>query len=162
MANQREKWNRMFKELESFIDTQGHGAVPARYTQNPGLGYWSWNQRYKRKKGTLDKKLISKLTKAGFDWDMNLGVTTEEKVIRVIDGDTFNTEQRMKSVRLEGVDTPEKKEKGWAEAKQALTNLILNKKVIIFTKARDVYSRYIAQVNLSSKSVNKIMKNSPK
>ena len=89
---------------------------------------------------------------------MNLGATSTERVIRVIDGDTFNTEQRMKSVRLERVDTPEKGKEGWAEAKQALTDLILNKKVIIFIKARDVYARYIAQVKVGNISVNSYMR----
>ena len=85
-------------------------------------------------------------------------VISTERVIRVIDGDTFQTEQRMKSVRLERVDTPEKGKKGWAEAKKALTDLILNKKVIVFIKARDVYSRYIAQVKVGNISVNSHMK----
>ena len=85
-------------------------------------------------------------------------VISTERVIRVIDGDTFQTEQRMKSVRLERVDTPEKGKKGWAEAKKALTDLILNKKVVIFTKARDIYSRYIAQVKVGKISVNTEMR----
>ena len=71
---------------------------------------------------------------------------TKEHVTEVIDGDTFRTGESPNAVRLEGVDTPESNEWGYAAAKNALTQLILHREVEIETKARDVYGRRVAQV----------------
>ena len=73
-------------------------------------------------------------------------VTTREPVTAVIDGDTFRTSESGTSIRLEGVDTPETYEPGYEGAKNALTSLILHREVEIDTKARDIYSRRVAQV----------------
>ena len=82
----------------------------------------------------------------------------KERVTRVIDGDTFETDRRKNPVRLANVDTPEKGEKGYGDAKRALQNLIQGEEVIIDTKARDTYARSVANVKLGRKSVNKEMK----
>ena len=82
----------------------------------------------------------------------------KEKVITVIDGDTFMTDKRKHPVRLASVDTPEKGEKGYGEAKKALKNLIGGEEVIIDTRARDKFNRSVAYVKLGIKSVNKAMK----
>ena len=82
----------------------------------------------------------------------------KEKVTKVIDGDTFLTNRRKHPVRLEGVDTPEKREPGYKEAKQELKEMIQDKEVTVETVARDVYGRPIAKVKLGSQSVNKAMK----
>lgn len=82
----------------------------------------------------------------------------KEKVTRVIDGDTFETESRKRPVRLANVDTPETGTPGAAEAKAALTTMILAKEVLIDTKARDSYNRAVANVKVGGKSVNKAMK----
>jgi len=82
----------------------------------------------------------------------------KEKVIRVIDGDTFKTSSRKNSVRLASVDTPEKKQRGYNKAKQALSKMIQGQTVSIDTKARDKYGRAVANVKLGSKSVNNAMK----
>ena len=75
-----------------------------------------------------------------------MATATKERVTEVIDGDTFRTGGPQSSVRLEGVDTPEKHEPGYAEAQNALTGLILHRDVTIETKAYDYYGRRVAQV----------------
>lgn len=82
----------------------------------------------------------------------------KEKVVKVFDGDTFQTNKRKNPVRLAGVDTPEKRQPGYSEAKKALEELVKNKEVAIDTKARDRYGRSVANVKIGRKSVNKEMK----
>ena len=82
----------------------------------------------------------------------------KEKVIKIIDGDTFMTDKRKNPIRLADVDTPEKRQPGYQDAKKELQNLILGQEVSIDTVARDKYSRSVANVKLGPKSVNKAMK----
>ena len=82
----------------------------------------------------------------------------KEKVTKIIDGDTFMTDKRKNPVRLADVDTPEKRQPGYQDAKQELKNLIAGQEVSIDTVARDKYGRSVANVKLGSKSVNKTMK----
>ena len=82
----------------------------------------------------------------------------KETVTKVIDGDTFETDRRTNPVRLANVDTPEKGEKGYGDAKNALRKLIQGKEVSIDTKARDKYRRSVANVKVGRESVNKKMK----
>ncbi len=82
----------------------------------------------------------------------------KEKVTKVIDGDTFMTDKRKHPVRLANVDTPEKGEKGYGEAKKALQNLIGGEEVTIDTQARDKYNRSVAKVKIGTKSVNNAIK----
>jgi len=82
----------------------------------------------------------------------------KEKVTKIIDGDTFLTNRRKHPVRLANVDTPEKRQPGYQDAKKALSDMILNKEVTIDTKARDKYKRSVGNVKLGRRSVNKRMK----
>jgi endonuclease YncB( thermonuclease family) len=82
----------------------------------------------------------------------------KERVTRVIDGDTFETARRKHSVRLAGVDTPEKGQPGHAAARNALSQLIDGKTVEIDTQARDSYGRSVANVKVDRRSVNRAMK----
>ena len=82
----------------------------------------------------------------------------KEKVTKIIDGDTFLTDKRKNPVRLADVDTPEKRQPGYQDAKKALQNLIAGQEVTIDTVARDKYRRSVANVKLGTKSVNKAMK----
>ncbi len=82
----------------------------------------------------------------------------KERVTRVIDGDTFETASRKHPVRLAGVDTPDKREPGYGEAKRALERAILGQEVVIDTKARDKHGRSVADVRVGRESVNKMMK----
>ncbi len=75
-------------------------------------------------------------------------------VERVIDGDTIETD--MGIVRMLGMNTPEKKERYYSEAKEFLEKGILNKKVeLVFGKnKKDRYNRTLAYVFLNGKNVN--------
>ncbi len=81
----------------------------------------------------------------------------KEKVTKIIDGDTFLTNRRKHPVRLANVDTPEKRQPGYQDAKKALSDMILKKDVTIDTKAIDKYKRSVANVKLGRRSVNKRM-----
>ena len=83
----------------------------------------------------------------------------KERVTRVIDGDTFQTNSRKIPVRLANVNAPEKNKPGGKAATEALKKLILGKEVTVDTKARDKYRRAIANVKARGKSVNKAMNN---
>ncbi len=82
-------------------------------------------------------------------------MSRKEKVTKVIDGDTFITDKRKNPVRLADVDTPEKRQPGYQDAKQELENLIAGQEVSIDTIARDKYGRSIAKVKVGTRSVNK-------
>ena len=78
-------------------------------------------------------------------------------VKEVIDGDTFETTYNV--IRLENVDAPELREPGGPAAKQKLSDLIANKAIIYEEKARDKYSRIVAQVMVNGINVNDAMNN---
>jgi len=82
----------------------------------------------------------------------------KEKVTKVFDGDTFLTTVRKKPVRLNDVNTPEKREQGYQDAKKALEKLIGNKEVTIDTITRDKWGRPIANVKRGNQSVNRATK----
>ena len=63
------------------------------------------------------------------------------QALYITDGDTFQTESRKRPVRLANVDAPETGTPGAAEAKAALTRMILGEEVLIDTKARDTYNQ---------------------
>lgn len=76
-------------------------------------------------------------------------------VERVIDGDTFVIENKT-SVRLLGINTPEKGELYYSEAKEFLENLTLNKTTKLeFGKDRyDKYQRILAYVYDNKNNIN--------
>jgi len=80
--------------------------------------------------------------------------TAQAKVERIIDGDTFKTGNE--TIRMLGINTPEKKEKYYLEAKNFLENEIANKTVNLeFGKERkDLYGRTLAYAFLGNKNVN--------
>jgi len=82
----------------------------------------------------------------------------KERVTEVFDGDTFLTSVRKKPVRLNDVNTPEKRQQGYQDAKKALEKLIGNKEVTVDTLCRDKWGRPIADVKLGNQSVNRAMK----
>lgn len=85
-------------------------------------------------------------------------MSRKEKVIRVIDGDTFETASRKKPVRLANVNAPEKGQRGSAKATEALRKMIEGEEVRIETVGRDKYGRAVAKVYKGRESVNKKMK----
>ncbi len=84
-----------------------------------------------------------------------------EKVIRVIDGDTFEIQGGIK-VRLIGVDTPEMKNKNKTidcfaqEAKQKMEKLLTNQEVVLEkdVSETDRYGRLLRYVYLEDKMIN--------
>jgi len=84
-------------------------------------------------------------------------MSRREKVTKVIDGDTFKTASRKRSIRLANVDAPEKGKPGSVKATAALRKMIGGKNVRIKTVCRDKYGRAIANVYDGRTSVNKRM-----
>ena len=81
-------------------------------------------------------------------------MTTNVRVARVIDGDTFETANG-EIVHLEGYDAPETGPKGGAGATQVLHNLFEGKFVSVVVVTKDIYDRFIAKVTLNGVSTNK-------
>jgi len=83
------------------------------------------------------------------------------QVTEIIDGDTFAVNRTYKDInviRLSGVDTPEKGELGYDEAKNYLASLIFMKTVTIEPVSIGPFHRIIANVYLDNISINKKMK----
>ncbi|MEK6855939.1 MAG: thermonuclease family protein [Nanoarchaeota archaeon] len=78
--------------------------------------------------------------------------------IRVIDGDTFQIKNNS-TIRLLCIDTPEKGEEGYEEAKQFLESLVLDREVILERDVsdRDAYGRLLRYVYINETFVNKEM-----
>jgi len=85
----------------------------------------------------------------------NEQVDTENFVIRVIDGDTFELASG-EIVRLLCVDTPEENQSGYEEAKQFLSELILNKKIRLEKNIseKDKYGRLLRYVYVNQTNEN--------
>ena len=81
------------------------------------------------------------------------------KVVKVNDGDTItimmNGEKQ--KIRLYGIDTPEINQSFGTEAKQFLSDQILNRDVEIEVKDTDRYKRLVAIVYLNDKSMNELL-----
>lgn len=82
------------------------------------------------------------------------------KVIKIADGDTFTMlfdngfEVR---VRLNGIDSPEKKQAFSKRAKQALSDMIFSKNVRVYYSSKDRYGRVLGEVVVDSLNVNQEM-----
>lgn len=79
-----------------------------------------------------------------------------DRVIKIIDGDTFKLSNKQ-TVRLASIDAPELDNCYGPEAKQALSDLILNKKVILLEPYSDQYHRLIAVVISDGQIINDTM-----
>ncbi len=75
------------------------------------------------------------------------------KVIDVIDGDTFVTEEKMR-VRLMSVDAPELDRCGGQEAKKGLEKLLNNKQVVLKEAVADKFGRLVALVYVDNFLIN--------
>ncbi len=84
--------------------------------------------------------------------------TDKAYVSRVIDGDTIVLSTG-EHIRVIGENTPEKKEKGFKEAKKRLEELVLNKEVELEAEKRDKdkYGRLLRDVYINGKLVSEIM-----
>lgn len=83
-------------------------------------------------------------------------IHSQNKVVRVVDGDTFQLASG-KRVRLMGVDGPEFDNCGGSEAKTRLTELVKNKEVELREFVTEAYGRSLALVYVDDKLVNKII-----
>ncbi len=79
-----------------------------------------------------------------------------EKVIEVIDGDTFKISNK-ETIRLFNIDAPEMGYCFSEEAKDALSEKILGKKVILKSPKTDYYRRVQAYVYVNGEFVNEYM-----
>lgn len=79
------------------------------------------------------------------------------KVVYVVDGDTVDVEIDLgfdnttkKRLRLYGIDTPERGQAGYNEAKQYVTDQVLGKEFMIstFKDKQEKYGRYLATIHL--------------
>jgi endonuclease YncB( thermonuclease family) len=80
-------------------------------------------------------------------------------VTRIVDGDTIGTSDG-NTIRLIGIDTPEKGECGYKEAARVLSDLVLNKSVLLTPGAKtdtDRYGRLLRYVEYDSVDVNAYM-----
>ena len=85
-------------------------------------------------------------------------MSIKERVTRVIDGDTFMTDKRKRTVLLTNIDMPEKGERGAVAATRQLTAMIAGKEVTVMPVARDRYGRTVAKVTVEGRSVERAMK----
>lgn len=68
------------------------------------------------------------------------------KIKKIIDGDTFQ-DSRNRFYRLAGVDAPEKKERGYNKAKEALQTMIGGEKLIV-KQVGESYGRKVVEARI--------------
>lgn len=83
----------------------------------------------------------------------NSSQKNSNKVIKVVDGDTFQLESG-KRVRLMGVDSPEYDNCGGQEAKKFLSDLILGQNVRLTEETTEAYGRSLAVVSIGDAFIN--------
>jgi endonuclease YncB( thermonuclease family) len=86
----------------------------------------------------------------------NLPYFKGEKVVEIIDGDTFFIENHQR-IRLFGINAPELSYCMGKDAKQALSSLILGKRVRLRNPVADRYGRIMALVYQDGTFVNDVM-----
>lgn len=75
------------------------------------------------------------------------------KVQRVIDGDTLVLENNV-TVRLFGINTPERNEKYYSDAKEFLEELVLNQTIFLESFGKDRYYRELGIIFLGRENIN--------
>lgn len=83
-------------------------------------------------------------------------VEPTEKVLEIVDGDTFFIGNHQ-SIRLKGLNAPELENCYGPESQKALENLILNKQVLIKEPVVDPFKRILAIAYIDGKSVNEYL-----
>ena len=83
------------------------------------------------------------------------------QVVGVVDGDTITVfdlkTKRQITIRLAGIDAPEKKQDYGAASKQKLSDLIFEKKVTVVIYKEDRYGRSIGVILLDGRDINLLM-----
>ena len=76
--------------------------------------------------------------------------TLKGRAVRIADGDTFtllvNGNEQV-TIRIDGIDAPEKKQDFGNRAKQYLSDMIWNKELIVKFSKKDRYGRSIGKVS---------------
>jgi endonuclease YncB( thermonuclease family) len=110
------------------------------------------------KKKTGNRKLIAAATMAivAGTAAVALPYYIGEKVVKVFDGDSFQIGLKQ-TIRLNRVNAPEMGLCFGQEAKEALSKMILNKKVVLREPITDMYGRIRALVYVNSVNVNTYM-----
>jgi micrococcal nuclease len=80
----------------------------------------------------------------------------QAKVIRVVDGDTLEIQQKMRTqrVRIWGIDTPEGDQRYGAQASHFTRSQLLGKEVWVARKGIDKYGRLVAVVTIDSLNIS--------
>ena len=115
----------------------------------------------KKKKTSVKRKLAAVaagvvLLVAGSISVAKREINPGEKVVAVIDGDSFKI-SRDQTIRLSSLDAPEEKYCSGEEAKDALTNKISGKTVILKELKTDRYGRVMAVVYSNGENINEYM-----
>ena len=78
------------------------------------------------------------------------------KVVAIADGDTCTVlyEKKQYKIRLEHIDTPEKKQAFGQDAKKALSDLIFGKLVMVAVSKQDRYKRHIGTIHIHDNNIN--------
>ncbi|WP_425916103.1 thermonuclease family protein [Pseudomonas sp. GWSMS-1] len=79
------------------------------------------------------------------------------RVMTISEGDTFSclsTDNKRLRVRLAEIDAPERKQPYGAEAKQALSDLVLEKQLLLHVQEVDRYGRTLARAFVGGVDVN--------
>ena len=84
----------------------------------------------------------------------------QAKVINVVDGDTLDAEVDLgfkiytkQRLRLAHVDTPERSEKNYTEAKEFVKKAVLNKEVKIKTSKQSKWGYFLAEIYINNESL---------
>jgi micrococcal nuclease len=85
-------------------------------------------------------------------------------VYNVVDGDTVDAELDLgfklkikQRLRLAGIDTPERGQPGFEEAKQALIEKTLNKTLTFTTYKQSKWGYFLADIEFDDQSINQSM-----
>ena len=86
--------------------------------------------------------------------------TVSGRVVGVHDGDTLtllDANKRQTKIRLAEIDTPESAQPYGSRAKQALSNLVFGKDVIVVVREQDRYGRSVGRIYVGDTDVNAAM-----
>lgn len=88
----------------------------------------------------------------------NEGVASKGRIVGVSDGDTFTlltADKRQIKVRLSEIDAPEHAQPYGTKAKQALSDLIFGKEVLVVKEDTDRYGRLVGHAYIEGLHVNR-------
>lgn len=85
-------------------------------------------------------------------------------VVYVVDGDSLDAKLDLgfsvkvkHRFRLSRVDTPERGQPGYDEAKRFMVNTVLDKDVVLDVEKLDKYGRYLAEIYVNGVNVNDLL-----